>query len=757
MSGTSEKKQHQVTKTEENRKTSSPRNTTRYPRHTPTELKAPLLKTRPDSMNSGRGRSGGANAGTNSGNRRSGGTNAGTDSGNRRSGSANAGTNSGNRRSGSANAGMNSGNRRSGSANAGTNSGNRRSGSANAGMTPGRDTGKRVPPLSDEEREQRRRRSIEIRRKRRRRQALIRRAKLVLIFGAAAVAVILLAAGIHKYTTAQAQKKAEAEAAAEAARTMQSYDASDVLHLSFHVLELDADNDVDHDGIPDTEDDLIDADGDGVADEGTDVDNDGIPDVHDDLIDSNGDGVADDTAAGTAQDSDGDGIPDDEDDFVDADGDGAADLTVDTDGDGVADAAAGTVTEEKSLTVSEFNAILEDLYAQDYVLVNPYSLISKDDSGMTEGTVSVPKGKKPLIISEQNVSYTAGYDGSADKLTLASDGSVTNTWTNKDGTTGQGAADVITCVDAFITAHPDFSCNGARGIIGITGSNGIFGYAIDQDDKIIGALSDSTISEVTAADKENEGSGDSSESGEASGDADSAGSGSGNADGDKNSTDAAGGEASGEDSTASGGTDSTASGGADSTASGGTDSTASEDTDSTDNTAVYTYEETESVSASSASVTSASAGSGTAAQSGVILEAQKRHDSEIADNRATLSSLISTLRSEGWQFACNSYRSISYASSYEIVKADIDSWMSRCSDLVGTTDMILLPGGGDIGSWSGYSDSNEKFTYLKNQGFTFYFTDTSQSKTWLQIRPDYAREAMHDIKDRSDYDAVMAM
>ena len=713
MSGTSEKKQHQVTKTEENRKTSSPRNTTRYPRHTPTELKAPLLKTRPDSMNSGRGRSGGANAGTNSGNRRSGGTNAGTDSGNRRSGSANAGTNSG----------------------------NRRSGSANAGMTPGRDTGKRVPPLSDEEREQRRRRSIEIRRKRRRRQALIRRAKFVLIFGAAAVAVVLLAAGIHKYTTAQAQKKAEAEAAAEAARTMQSYDASDVLHLSFHVLELDADNDVDHDGIPDTEDDLIDADGDGVADEGTDVDNDGIPDVHDDLIDSNGDGVADDTAAGTAQDSDGDGIPDDEDDFVDADGDGAADLTVDTDGDGVADAAAGTVTEEKSLTVSEFNAILEDLYAQDYVLVNPYSLISKDDSGMTEGTVSVPKGKKPLIISEQNVSYTAGYDGSADKLTLASDGSVTNTWTNKDGTTGQGAADVITCVDAFITAHPDFSCNGARGIIGITGSNGIFGYAIDQDDKIIGALSDSTISEVTAADKENEGSGDSSESGEASGDADSAGSGSGNADGDKNSTDAAGGEASGEDSTAS----------------GGTDSTASEDTDSTDNTAAYTYEETESVSASSASVTSASAGSGTAAQSGVILEAQKRHDSEIADNRATLSSLISTLRSEGWQFACNSYRSISYASSYEIVKADIDSWMSRCSDLVGTTDMILLPGGGDIGSWSGYSDSNEKFTYLKNQGFTFYFTDTSQSKTWLQIRPDYAREAMHDIKDRSDYDAVMAM
>ena len=713
MSGTSEKKQHQVTKTEENRKTSSPRNTTRYPRHTPTELKAPLLKTRPDSMNSGRGRSGGANAGTNSGNRRSGGTNAGTDSGNRRSGSANAGTNSG----------------------------NRRSGSANAGMTPGRDTGKRVPPLSDEEREQRRRRSIEIRRKRRRRQALIRRAKLVLIFGAAAVAVILLAAGIHKYTTAQAQKKAEAEAAAEAARTMQSYDASDVLHLSFHVLELDADNDVDHDGIPDTEDDLIDADGDGVADEGTDVDNDGIPDVHDDLIDSNGDGVADDTAAGTAQDSDGDGIPDDEDDFVDADGDGAADLTVDTDGDGVADAAAGTVTEEKSLTVSEFNAILEDLYAQDYVLVNPYSLISKDDSGMTEGTVSVPKGKKPLIISEQNVSYTAGYDGSADKLTLATDGSVTNTWTNKDGTTGQGAADVITCVDAFITAHPDFSCNGARGIIGITGSNGIFGYAIDQDDKIIGALSDSTISEVTAADKENEGSGDSSESGEASGDADSAGSGSGSADGDKNSTDAAGGEASGEDSTAS----------------GGTDSTASEGTDSTDNTAAYTYEETESVSASSASVTSASAGSGTAAQSGVILEAQKRHDSEIADNRATLSSLISTLRSEGWQFACNSYRSISYASSYEIVKADIDSWMSRCSDLVGTTDMILLPGGGDIGSWSGYSDSNEKFTYLKNQGFTFYFTDTSQSKTWLQIRPDYAREAMHDIKDRSDYDAVMAM
>ena len=49
-----------------------------------------------------------------------------------------------------------------------------------------------------------------------------------------------------------------------------------------------------------------------------------------------------------------------------------------------------------------------------------------------------------------------------------------------DGSTVTGAFDVVPCVEAFIQEHPDFSNNGARGILGLTGYNGILGYRTDD-------------------------------------------------------------------------------------------------------------------------------------------------------------------------------------------------------------------------------------------------------------------------------------
>ena len=39
---------------------------------------------------------------------------------------------------------------------------------------------------------------------------------------------------------------------------------------------------------------------------------------------------------------------------------------------------------------------------------------------------------------------------------------------------------MVPCVEAFIQEHPDFSNNGARGILGLTGYNGILGYRTDD-------------------------------------------------------------------------------------------------------------------------------------------------------------------------------------------------------------------------------------------------------------------------------------
>ena len=39
---------------------------------------------------------------------------------------------------------------------------------------------------------------------------------------------------------------------------------------------------------------------------------------------------------------------------------------------------------------------------------------------------------------------------------------------------------MVPCVEAFVQVHPDFSNNGARGILGLTGYNGILGYRTDD-------------------------------------------------------------------------------------------------------------------------------------------------------------------------------------------------------------------------------------------------------------------------------------
>lgn len=132
-----------------------------------------------------------------------------------------------------------------------------------------------------------------------------------------------------------------------------------------------------------------------------------------------------------------------------------------------------------ALTVEEFNQILEDLYQRGYVLVDVYELAEDNGSGgLRMGTVQTPEGKLPLILSQRDVSYPldqAGV-GYASKLTVDDSGNLVNELEQDDGAVVTGAYDVVPCVEAFIREHPDFSCQGARGILGLTGYNGILGY-----------------------------------------------------------------------------------------------------------------------------------------------------------------------------------------------------------------------------------------------------------------------------------------
>ena len=71
-----------------------------------------------------------------------------------------------------------------------------------------------------------------------------------------------------------------------------------------------------------------------------------------------------------------------------------------------------SVLDQSRLTVDEFNQILQQLYDQGYMLVSLTDLAEFGEEGvMTLKELQLPQGKKPLLISQQNVSYDLEYSG----------------------------------------------------------------------------------------------------------------------------------------------------------------------------------------------------------------------------------------------------------------------------------------------------------------------------------------------------------
>jgi hypothetical protein len=144
----------------------------------------------------------------------------------------------------------------------------------------------------------------------------------------------------------------------------------------------------------------------------------------------------------------------------------------------------GEAYKKYMVTKDEFKKILASLYEKQYVLIDIASLYSADASGkVTPLPLYIPEGKKPLIISLDDLNY---YDfmkgrGFADKLVLDKDGNVATEVVTPGGSaivTRDG--DVVPILDDFVLAHPDFSLNRAKGIIAVTGFQGILGYRTQQ-------------------------------------------------------------------------------------------------------------------------------------------------------------------------------------------------------------------------------------------------------------------------------------
>jgi hypothetical protein len=140
------------------------------------------------------------------------------------------------------------------------------------------------------------------------------------------------------------------------------------------------------------------------------------------------------------------------------------------------------------ITVPEFKAVLEQLFKNGYILVGLDTLYKVDEETGSVSRVnpSIPRGKKPLVLSIENLNYSTrlSRQGMVDKLIIDKEGKI-GTWTSaynadmdKDVTSFDN--DVIPILDAFIEEHPIFSWRGARATIAVTGYRGVFGYQTSQ-------------------------------------------------------------------------------------------------------------------------------------------------------------------------------------------------------------------------------------------------------------------------------------
>lgn len=138
-------------------------------------------------------------------------------------------------------------------------------------------------------------------------------------------------------------------------------------------------------------------------------------------------------------------------------------------------------------TVDEFDKILQEMYDRGYVFVRLRDLVieTKDEQGNVtfkkNTNLKLPEGKKPVVLSLDDLSYYHSYKnaGYPDKLVLDENGEVKCQYTDAAGNTTIGDYDVVPRLETFLKEHPDASYKGARGMIAMTGYNGVLGYRTD--------------------------------------------------------------------------------------------------------------------------------------------------------------------------------------------------------------------------------------------------------------------------------------
>ena len=284
-------------------------------------------------------------------------------------------------------------------------------------------------------------------------------------------------------------------------------------------------------------------------------------------------------------------------------------------------------------TMNEFTQIMQSMYDKGYVMVSLHDMCNVDENGnVTKGKILLPEGKKAFVLSQDDVSYYHYQDGYglADKLLIDENGDVKNQYTDADGNVLIGDYDMVPWIDTFVKEHPDFSYHGHKGIIALTGYNGILGYRTD----------------IAYKTREN--------------------------------------------------------------------------LDSFQQAWFDQHPDFD----------------------------EAAYNKECEDAKAVAAAMKAT----GWEFASHTWGHINVGQkSLEGIQTDTEKWLNYVSPLIGGTDVIIFAFGADLGDWTGYTTDNEKFNYLKSQGFDIY-CNVDSTQYWVQFGSDVTNGGQYMRQGRRNLD-----
>jgi hypothetical protein len=120
--------------------------------------------------------------------------------------------------------------------------------------------------------------------------------------------------------------------------------------------------------------------------------------------------------------------------------------------------------EDYFVTAREFHGIVDGLWRNGWTLVDAHRAMT--------GQVRVPPGRKPLVLSEDDVNYYRYFAGRGLATRLVLDGSEVRAQL-PDGSLSD--EDLVPIVDEAVREHPELSADGAKGILALTGYEGLLG------------------------------------------------------------------------------------------------------------------------------------------------------------------------------------------------------------------------------------------------------------------------------------------